>query len=840
MRQSEQPTDCLLPGTLGLAWAYVLNSDRLHRGLSSASTKKELGSVLFSILRDVEVRYVSLKAKLSEGAALSELPPLSIESTLLSAFSEFVSKLMKEDSQIVSGADSERAHQGTRDGGDADFSPGLRKTFSRISLAADSYEPRQPPPPKEGVLGNIDVDIDLSQLRLGEQGHKAAPEVSEDWFDARESLTGTDFPGAQQSVLEPARGEPEPEPEPTRGWFSRATGSSACCPLCASGLDPLLPARPILRCPSAPSTPRPRCPSAPSTPRPALPLCSQHTPSRADPLLPAHPVPTPRPALTLCSQHAPSALTLCSQHAPSALTLCSQHALSALPLCSQHALSALPLCSQHAPSRAGPLLQAMRRLGDRPGALGLDGGGGLLCRHSEAGAGAPAGEPVRGDRGHATHAIHVGGLGPTISEADLRAHFQKYQVCTVSICDSPAYRFATLTLKRSGDARAAAREMNGASVGGRPVNVRLLKSPGEPNPAPPCGKGSRTHPRQPEEGRGPRAAAPPPGPPRTRPRRPAEPDLEQGPKKSCRQVPSAQLLPESPAHHLPANTLDLRSFTRILRRLAELHPGGRHDKCPAGGEAESQGFSPRPTHQHHRGHDFLRLEEPCFRLGPSGAVEVRGLSSALTVVGASGQSGESAHRFGAAQAHVWPGPGPGTGGLCCSRENGENATVSLPQSGRRELAERGRLADLSRALPSTLSSSLLVVLPRGLDRKLPGCPVLSCPEGGRPRVWTGLGSRKRGRLPLLPGAPRTLSSTGNARVSPAPWILRGGVCTEQGGPCLGSFRLLGSRGDYGGGHGGQRVTSGIQEGSSGITMSVTKNKGVFFKTTVGPETRHEG
>lgn len=93
MRQSEQPSDCLLPGTLGPAWAYVLNSDCPHRGLSSASTKKELGSVLFSILRDVEVRYVSLKAKLSEGAALSELPPLSIESTLLSAFSEFVSKV---------------------------------------------------------------------------------------------------------------------------------------------------------------------------------------------------------------------------------------------------------------------------------------------------------------------------------------------------------------------------------------------------------------------------------------------------------------------------------------------------------------------------------------------------------------------------------------------------------------------------------------------------------------------------------------------------------------------------------------------------------------------------
>lgn len=69
-------------------------------------------------------------------------------------------------------------------------------------------------------------------------------------------------------------------------------------------------------------------------------------------------------------------------------------------------------------------------------------------------------------------------------------------------------------------------------------------------------------------------------------------------------------------------------------------------------------------------------------------MEVRGLPSALTVGGASGRSGESAHRFGAAQAHVWPGPGPGTGGRCCGRENGENTTVSLRRSGRRGLAER--------------------------------------------------------------------------------------------------------------------------------------------------------
>ena len=65
----------------------------LHRNLQSDSAKKELGAALLSVLEDLKLRYMNLKGKVHKGIPLEELPPLSVESKLLSAFSDFVSRV---------------------------------------------------------------------------------------------------------------------------------------------------------------------------------------------------------------------------------------------------------------------------------------------------------------------------------------------------------------------------------------------------------------------------------------------------------------------------------------------------------------------------------------------------------------------------------------------------------------------------------------------------------------------------------------------------------------------------------------------------------------------------
>ncbi|TKC41498.1 hypothetical protein EI555_016125 [Monodon monoceros] len=272
-----------------------------ERNLSSNSTKKELGSALLTVLEDLKVRYVNLKEKINKGIPLEELPPLSVESKLLSTFSAFASRLMKEESHIFSGADSELDNQSTRD---VDGSSSLKKTLSQMSLLPDNSHPKQDTSPKEDGLKNGDVDIDFSQLKLDDKDSTNYREISEDWFDAKENVTGADFSGIQEN---------------------------------------------------------------------------QTVQDKEDPKF---------------------------------------------------------------------TLAEMKNV-----------------------------EPLRRDKGYL---IHVGGLCPSVSEADLRSHFQKYEISDISIYDSsPNYRYASLALKKNNDAKLAVKEMNGTEINGKSVNVRLVKTPGE-------------------------------------------------------------------------------------------------------------------------------------------------------------------------------------------------------------------------------------------------------------------------------------------------------------------------------------------------------------------------
>uniref|UniRef100_A0A8C3YQH5 RNA binding motif protein 44 n=1 Tax=Catagonus wagneri TaxID=51154 RepID=A0A8C3YQH5_9CETA len=377
------------------------NREVLNRNLSSNYTQKELGSALLSVLGDLKVRYVNLKEKINKGVPLEELPPLSLESKLLSAFSTFASGLMKEESHVFSGEDSELDNQSAPDVG---VSSGLKTTRSQASLSSDGSHPEQDTSPKKEVLKNDDIDVDLGQLKLDDKDSKNYREISEDWFDAKENLTATDFSGELESQIEQDSGDPK-------------------------------------------------------------------------------------------------------------------------------------------------FTQEMKTV-----------------------------EPLRRDKGYL---VHVGGLCPSVTEADLRSHFQKYEISDISIYDSSNYRYASLAFKKNTDAKMAVKELNGIEINGKSVNVRLVKTPGEYTSPLSSKNGNKVSFNNLEKSisREISSASSISRLPRTRPRQlGSEQDSEffrfdqKDVKKNCKQIESTKLLPDTPIQFIPPNTLNLRSFTKIMRRLTELHP----------------------------------------------------------------------------------------------------------------------------------------------------------------------------------------------------------------------------------------------------------------------------
>ncbi|XP_055964327.1 RNA-binding protein 44 [Sorex fumeus] len=373
----------------------VLNMDLLNN-----STKKEVGAALLSVSGDLKDRYTSLKEKIKGGVPLEALPPLALETKLLAAFSCFASMLMKEDTPVFLGPDSELDHQSTND---VDISSNLKETFSKMSVATDSSNAVQNGSPNNDFKTG-EVDVDLSQLKLDDKGCKNDKVLGEGWFDARENLTGADFSAIQENQTEQDKGD----------------------------------------------------------------------------------------------------------------------------------------------------LKVTQEMKDV--------------------------EPLRRDKGYL---IHVGGLCPSVSEADLRAHFQKYQVGEISIYDSSTdYRYASLTFQKSSDAKTAVKEMNGTEINGKLVNVRLVKTPGDYTSPLSSKTGNRVSGNNLGKNTG-KETNPIPSVSRlakTRPRRlGSEQDselfpLEQGLKKNRKQLESARVLPDVPVQLIPPNTLNLRSFTKIVNRLTELHP----------------------------------------------------------------------------------------------------------------------------------------------------------------------------------------------------------------------------------------------------------------------------
>ncbi|KAM6152760.1 RNA-binding protein 44 [Erethizon dorsatum] len=179
--------------------------------------------------------------------------------------------------------------------------------------------------------------------------------------------------------------------------------------------------------------------------------------------------------------------------------------------------------------------------------------------------------------------VHVGALCPSVSEADLRTYFQKYQVSEIAIYDSSTnYRYASLAFKKNHDAKMAVEEMNGIEINGKSVNVRLVKTHGECTSPLSSKKSLNNLEKSTTKEINPASSVS--ALPRTRPRQMvSEQDSELSPldrdaKKNCKQIEYAQLLPKIPIQFIPPNTLNLRSFTKIIKRLAELHPEVSRDR----------------------------------------------------------------------------------------------------------------------------------------------------------------------------------------------------------------------------------------------------------------------
>uniref|UniRef100_A0A2K5L0S2 RNA-binding protein 44 n=1 Tax=Cercocebus atys TaxID=9531 RepID=A0A2K5L0S2_CERAT len=182
-------------------------------------------------------------------------------------------------------------------------------------------------------------------------------------------------------------------------------------------------------------------------------------------------------------------------------------------------------------------------------------------------------EPSQRDKGYL---IHVGGLCPSVSELFIFC-------CTFLPFTNfyfSSFRYASLTFTKNSDAKIAVKEMNGIEINGKSVNVRPVKILGEYTSPLSSKNGNRISSNNLEKSTNKEihSAFSISRLPRTRPRQlGSEQDSEvfpsnQGVKKNCKQIESAKLLPDTPVQFIPPNTLNLRSFTKIIKKLAELHP----------------------------------------------------------------------------------------------------------------------------------------------------------------------------------------------------------------------------------------------------------------------------
>ncbi|XP_075287181.1 RNA-binding protein 44 [Opisthocomus hoazin] len=86
------------------------------------------------------------------------------------------------------------------------------------------------------------------------------------------------------------------------------------------------------------------------------------------------------------------------------------------------------------------------------------------------------------ESGNACSFVRVGGLSSSVSEGDLQSHFQKYQISeTLISVDCGNDRYAFLCFKDTNKAKLAVKEMNQKKIKGKGVSVKLINTSSENN-----------------------------------------------------------------------------------------------------------------------------------------------------------------------------------------------------------------------------------------------------------------------------------------------------------------------------------------------------------------------
>ncbi|KAM4669571.1 RNA-binding protein 44 [Amazona ochrocephala] len=78
--------------------------------------------------------------------------------------------------------------------------------------------------------------------------------------------------------------------------------------------------------------------------------------------------------------------------------------------------------------------------------------------------------------------LHVGGLNSSVSEADLRSHFQKYHICDIFVSvesNNCSLRCALLSFKDISKAKLAVEEMNQKKIKGKEISVKIINTVSE-------------------------------------------------------------------------------------------------------------------------------------------------------------------------------------------------------------------------------------------------------------------------------------------------------------------------------------------------------------------------
>ncbi|XP_014344733.1 RNA-binding protein 44 [Latimeria chalumnae] len=188
------------------------------------------------------------------------------------------------------------------------------------------------------------------------------------------------------------------------------------------------------------------------------------------------------------------------------------------------------------------------------------------------------------------HCIYVGGLSATVTEKDIKCHFQKYQVTEVCVGDLPnKSRYAVVAVRTAACGKMAAEEMNGKEIRGKQVWVHVIRPTegrgggggdlaGIQNSS--CPEAEKELPEVtdrfaevkscrlkeevvPDSSTG--SSTPLPWKRTLMPR-------PKGSRRSYERIQSVQGTPNASAVFIPQNSVNLSSFSKLMRKLTERHP----------------------------------------------------------------------------------------------------------------------------------------------------------------------------------------------------------------------------------------------------------------------------